>query len=438
MDANQDEIDKYKPALGNGKDAITQAENKELLNKNDITLITALDKDPESFDYKTSYKQDIQYALSYFSPGARQAYEKIDASQEKAFFNGQKKAVYDFGQRIVNAPDDIEALYQAAKEDPAAVAVEILKSLKDIPKEYYDKGVTIVGTSFIGDNDNDFYNSGIASTELGLEAITAIVSAGGAVVVKKGIGKSLDIDIILPNKKLNNKPNRDSDNSGSIGWGNLSPRPQSTDLNSDLFKPLPGDKKTGQPSGEDVRSGDSGTENVSIIDKDIANQERENEVVLTPLPAIPQNPSISKFTSSPELIESSNPLSGNNTKVDTQQSFTSNGITYYPLDEGGYSTTKPLNTADRPVVDTTSIPAKQDTINTLLTQVRTNAEGKNTAYSKGAVGDSIIEGSDFDNFTIQILQIHKLALPPFVVVTKIIWELIFQPVLIVIVFYLMI
>lgn len=45
------------------------------------------------------------------------------------------------------------------------------------------------------------------------------------------------------------------------------------------------------------------------------------------------------------------------------------------------------------------VPAKPETINALLTQVRTNAEGKNTAYSKGTVGDSIIEGSDFDNFT---------------------------------------
>lgn len=102
MDANQDEIDKYKPALGDGKDAITQAENKELLNKNDITLITAVEKAPESFDYKTSYIQDIKYALTYFSPGARQAYKKIDASQEAAFLRGQKKALND-----MNRPDYI-------------------------------------------------------------------------------------------------------------------------------------------------------------------------------------------------------------------------------------------------------------------------------------------------------------------------------------------
>lgn len=89
----------------------------------------------------------------------------------------------------------------------------------------------------------------------------------------------------------------------------------------------------------------------------------------------------------------------NDKNIDTQQSFTSNGITYYPVDGGGYSSTKPLNTADTPVVDSRPIPAKPETIDTLLTQVRTNAEGKNTAYSKGAVGDSIIEGSDFDNFT---------------------------------------
>lgn len=34
----------------------------------------------------------------------------------------------------------------------------------------------------------------------------------------------------------------------------------------------------------------------------------------------------------------------------------------------------------------------------LLEQTRSNALGKEVAYSKGAIGDQIIEGSDFDNF----------------------------------------
>lgn len=214
MDANQDKINSYKPAFGDGRDAVTQLENEQLLGQNDETLGDKLAENPDGFDYKTSTIQDIKYALTYFSPGARQAYEKIDASQEQAFLKGQKKAVDEFGQSIINAPDDIKALYQAAKENPTAVAIEILKSLKDIPKEYYDKGVTIVGTSFIGDSDDDFYNAGKASTELGLEGVTAIVSAGGAVVVKKTAGKVTGIEFKFPKRK----PNR-SDTNGTHDTG---------------------------------------------------------------------------------------------------------------------------------------------------------------------------------------------------------------------------
>lgn len=214
MDANQDKINSYKPAFGDGRDAVTQLENEQLLGQNDETLGDKLAENPDGFDYKTSTIQDVKYALTYFSPGARQAYEKIDASQEQAFLKGQKKAVDEFGQSIINAPDDIKALYQAAKENPTAVAIEILKSLKDIPKEYYDKGVTIVGTSFIGDSDDDFYNAGKASTELGLEAVTAIVSAGGAVVVKKTAGKVTGIEFKFPKRK----PNR-SDTNGTHDTG---------------------------------------------------------------------------------------------------------------------------------------------------------------------------------------------------------------------------
>lgn len=236
IDSNQDKIDSYKPALGDGRDAVTQAENKQLLDTNDKTLITAIDKDPESFDYKTSYIQDVKYALNYFSPSARQAYEKIDASQEKAFLRGQEKALKDIGEGIVSIPDDMQALYEAAKENPGAVAAEILKALKGIPKEYYDKGADIVGASFVGNSDDDFYKSGKATTELSFEAVAAIVSAGGAVIVKKGIGKSLDIEIIPPSRNPNRKPNGNTDYNAGKGanTSNTSSnnRPNSQNINT--------------------------------------------------------------------------------------------------------------------------------------------------------------------------------------------------------------
>lgn len=45
-------------------------------------------------------------------------------------------------------------------------------------------------------------------------------------------------------------------------------------------------------------------------------------------------------------------------------------------------------------------PASQQTVDTLLSQVK-SGKGKVTAYSKGSVGDNIIDGSDYDNFVIK-------------------------------------
>ena len=81
MDANQDEIDKYKPALGNGKDAVTQTENKQLLNKNDTTLITAVEKAPESFDYDTD-----NWTYNGNKAASTNAEMRALASQAKAIF----------------------------------------------------------------------------------------------------------------------------------------------------------------------------------------------------------------------------------------------------------------------------------------------------------------------------------------------------------------
>ena len=137
----------------------------------------------------------------------------------------------------------MQALYQAAKENPAAVATEMLKALKDLPKEYYDKGADIVSASFVGDSDDDFYNSGKATTELGFEAVAAIVSAGGAVVIKKGIGKSLDIEIIPPDRNPNRNNNGSNGNANyDAGNGNNSsnsssknkPNSQSTNVNQNF------------------------------------------------------------------------------------------------------------------------------------------------------------------------------------------------------------
>ena len=64
MDANQDKINSYKPAFGDGRDAVTQLENEQLLGQNDETLGDKLAENPDGFDYKTSTIQDVKYALT--------------------------------------------------------------------------------------------------------------------------------------------------------------------------------------------------------------------------------------------------------------------------------------------------------------------------------------------------------------------------------------
>ncbi len=56
MDANQDKIDIYIPALGDGKDSATQLENEQLLGQNDETLKDKLTDNPDSFDYDATYR----------------------------------------------------------------------------------------------------------------------------------------------------------------------------------------------------------------------------------------------------------------------------------------------------------------------------------------------------------------------------------------------
>ena len=55
MDTNQDKIDSYKPALGDGKDVVTQLENIQLLDTNDETLKYKLTENPDGFDYDATY-----------------------------------------------------------------------------------------------------------------------------------------------------------------------------------------------------------------------------------------------------------------------------------------------------------------------------------------------------------------------------------------------
>ncbi len=61
IDANQDKIDSYKHALGNGKDAATQLENEQLLGQNDETLAYNLADNPDGFDYRQLHPEKGEY-----------------------------------------------------------------------------------------------------------------------------------------------------------------------------------------------------------------------------------------------------------------------------------------------------------------------------------------------------------------------------------------
>ncbi|WP_201511865.1 EndoU domain-containing protein [Psychrobacter alimentarius] len=222
MDANQDKINSYKPDLGDGRDADTQIENEQLIGQNDEKLIIALDKDPESFDYATSYKQDFQYLGRFVDNDTAKAYMAIDKSQEQAYFKGSQAAFNEFGRSIVDAPANIKALYEATKDDPVVVAVEVGKALKNLPEEYYDMGKDITYASLLGNKDKDFYNAGKASTAIALDAVSSIISAGGAVVVKKTAGKVTGIEFKFPRRK----PNR-SDTNGTGTGKNANNKPNS-------------------------------------------------------------------------------------------------------------------------------------------------------------------------------------------------------------------
>lgn len=375
MDANQDEIDSYKPALGNGKDAITQAENKQLLDKNDITLITAVENDPESFDYAVSWKQEFQYLGRFVDNDTAKAYMAIDKSQEQAHFKGSQAALKEFGENIVNAPANIKALYQATKDDPIAVAIEIGKALKNLPPEYYNMGKDITYASLLGNKDQDFYDAGKASTAIALEAATAIISSGGAVVVKKVQGRIVGVEIKPPSRNPDRKPDRsnsnadyNANNSNNPNSNNKSNSQNTTILGNDNYfdnfnndapdtrdytaelqatkdkQKAASDKYDAQMQAENAKRDAEWIKMQAETDALLAESNkvlREAEADVRVNDKIAEADRIKDDFNRSKANRTSSINSSTNGVNSTPNTTVINGITYYNLPEGGYTTTKP-------------------------------------------------------------------------------------------------
>ncbi|WP_413520385.1 hypothetical protein [Psychrobacter glacincola] len=121
MDANQDKIDSYKPALGDGRDNATQAQNEQLIEKNDETLKDKLTENPDGFDYDATYRctgpgwtncgnaQDRALINE-----AKRLFPKSTADQE-AYKAGKGSA---FGSSVVNAG---KGLAEIARDPRSAI-----------------------------------------------------------------------------------------------------------------------------------------------------------------------------------------------------------------------------------------------------------------------------------------------------------------------------
>ena len=139
MDANQDKIDSYKPALGDGRDAITQRENEQLLGQNDETLGDKLAENPDGFDYDATYRctgpgftncgnaQDRALVNE-----AKRLFPKSNADQE-AYKAGKASA---FGSSIKSKG---EGLVEIAK-DPKSAVTNAFRGMINVLTDPYKTG----------------------------------------------------------------------------------------------------------------------------------------------------------------------------------------------------------------------------------------------------------------------------------------------------------
>ncbi|AMW79369.1 hypothetical protein AMD27_10985 [Acinetobacter sp. TGL-Y2] len=132
---NQDTIEQYKSQLGDGKDAVTQAQNIAELEKDNTTVVDAISDHGDKIDEKTSYWQDIKH-LGCWSDECLTAYKQMDAAQEKAYRLGQSKATTKFINDIKNLPNVPKEVYEALTKDPIGTMSAIWAGVKMFQASY--------------------------------------------------------------------------------------------------------------------------------------------------------------------------------------------------------------------------------------------------------------------------------------------------------------
>lgn len=196
---NQSTINQYKNQLGDGKDETTQAQNQDILKKDNQTFIDNVADHPDEIDDKTSYKQSIANSLFCWNKECTEKFNKLDKAQEEAYRKGQNQAISKFVEDIKNIPNVPKEVYEAVKNDPKGTAIAILKGLSEIPGDIWDTTKIITKVNAVGDTPAEFEKLGNAEMTAALNVLSGAFSAG-IVTVSVKAGKI----IVVAGKNLKN------------------------------------------------------------------------------------------------------------------------------------------------------------------------------------------------------------------------------------------
>ncbi|WP_171500277.1 DNA/RNA non-specific endonuclease, partial [Acinetobacter portensis] len=193
---NQSTVDQYKNQLGDGKDEATQAQNKDILKKDNQTFIDNAKDHPDEIDESTSFAQDLDFATDLLGCaggglGASVAclgekyedYRKLDKVQTLAYQRGYQKAVDQMVDDVKNLPQNTLDALILLKEDPKAFGGAIIEALKELPAEYKDKAEKVAKAKFTARTQAEFEAAGKAELELKVEIGGLLLGGAGSVKV---------------------------------------------------------------------------------------------------------------------------------------------------------------------------------------------------------------------------------------------------------------
>ncbi|WP_227681245.1 beta strand repeat-containing protein [Psychrobacter alimentarius] len=120
IDANQDKIDSYKPALGDGRDSATQLENEQLLGQNDKTLGDELAENTDGFDYRQLHPDQIKLLKLHAEDYAKDYAKEKEITKEEALKILARAAVYNLDKGWYDAYNTYLSLDEIKQFDDAS------------------------------------------------------------------------------------------------------------------------------------------------------------------------------------------------------------------------------------------------------------------------------------------------------------------------------